>query len=116
MNSFLNYPLETGRLSLTHADGAVLTHGGTGGTATSLTLAAGEHLTSVKLTAGQKDGHTRTFSASFGTDRGRTLTAGTATSDTVTFTAPPGRQIAGFTGRCGDEIDKLGVPYAPITS
>ncbi|MGW0707068.1 jacalin-like lectin [Streptomyces sp. NPDC002643] len=101
-------------VSLTHADGTALSHGGTGGTATSLTLASGEHLTSVNLTQGQKDGHTRIFSAAFSTDKGRTLTAGTATSDTKTFTAPSGWQIAGFTGRAGDEIDKLGVLYAPI--
>ncbi|MFG1670107.1 jacalin-like lectin [Streptomyces sp. Y7] len=101
-------------VSLTHDGGTVLTHGGAGGTATSLTLAAGEHLTSVRLTQGQKDGRTRIFSAAFTTDRGRTLSSGTATSDTRTFTAPTGWQIAGFTGRSGDEIDKLGVLYAPI--
>ncbi|MEU2267855.1 jacalin-like lectin [Streptomyces olindensis] len=101
-------------VSLTHDGGPTLTHGGTGGTATSLTLAPGEHLTSVKLTQGQKDGRTRIFSASFTTDKGRTLSAGTATSDTKTFTAPAGRHIVGFTGRAGDEIDKLGVVYAPI--
>ncbi|MBG0851625.1 endonuclease [Streptomyces spinoverrucosus] len=101
-------------VSLTHDGGTVLTHGGAGGTATSLTLAAGEHLTSVKLTQGQKDGRTRIFSAAFTTDRGRTLTAGTATTAAKTFTAPSGRQIVGFTGRSGDEIDKLGVLYAPI--
>ncbi|HZF90346.1 jacalin-like lectin [Streptomyces sp.] len=100
-------------LSLTHADGTVLSHGGTGGTATSLTLGAGEHLTSVKLTRGQRDGRTRIFSAAFTTDRGRTLASGTPTSDTATFTAPSGWQIVGFTGRAGDEIDKLGVLYAP---
>ncbi|MGW2703193.1 jacalin-like lectin [Streptomyces sp. NPDC001340] len=102
-------------VSLTHDGGTVLGHGGTGGTATSLTLASGEHLTSVKLTEGQKDGRTRIFSAAFGTDKGRTLSAGTATTDTVTFTAPSGWQIVGFTGRSGDEIDKLGVLYAPIS-
>ncbi|MHC5902325.1 jacalin-like lectin [Streptomyces sp. S6] len=101
-------------VSLTLSNGTTLTHGGTGGTATSLTLAAGEHLTSVKLTQGQKDGRTRIFSAAFGTDKGRSLSAGTATSDTRTFTAPAGWQIAGFTGRSGDEVDKLGVIYAPI--
>jgi endonuclease/exonuclease/phosphatase family metal-dependent hydrolase len=101
-------------VSLTHDGGKALTHGGTGGTATSLTLASGEHLTSVKLTQGQKDGRTRIFSAAFTTDKGRTLSAGTATSDTKTFTAPSGRQIVGFTGRAGDEIDKLGVLSAPI--
>ncbi|MEY9995252.1 endonuclease/exonuclease/phosphatase (EEP) superfamily protein YafD [Streptomyces sp. V4I8] len=101
-------------VSLTHDGGTALTHGGTGGTATSLTLASGEHLTAVKLTQGQKDGRTRIFSASFTTDKGRTLSAGTATSDTKTFTAPSGWQIAGFTGRAGDEVDKLGVLYAPV--
>ncbi|MFF0595407.1 jacalin-like lectin [Streptomyces antibioticus] len=102
-------------VTLTHDDGTALTHGGTGGTATSLTLAAGEHLTSVKLTQGQKDGRTRVFSASFTTDRSRTVSAGSPTADTVTFTAPAGWQIVGFTGRSGAEVDKLGVLYAPIT-
>ncbi|OKK07614.1 endonuclease [Streptomyces sp. CB03234] len=101
-------------VSLTHDDGRPLTHGGTGGTAASLTLAPGEHLTSVTLTRGRKDGRTRLFSAAFTTDKARTLRAGSATSDTVTFTAPAGRQIVGFTGRSGAEIDKLGVLYAPI--
>ncbi|MFJ8590971.1 jacalin-like lectin [Streptomyces sp. NPDC093598] len=101
-------------VSLTHDGGTTLTHGGTGGTATSLTLAAGEHLTSVKLTQGQKDGRTRLFSAAFTTDRNRSLSVGTATSDTKTFTAPSGWQIVGFTGRAGDELDKLGVVYAPV--
>ncbi|MFD5156901.1 jacalin-like lectin [Streptomyces hawaiiensis] len=101
-------------VSLTHDGGTTLTHGGTGGTATSLTLAAGEHLTSVKLTQGQKDGRTRLFSAAFTTDRDRTLSAGTATSDAKTFTAPAGWQIVGFTGRAGDGLDKLGVVYAPV--
>ncbi|MEU1936897.1 jacalin-like lectin [Streptomyces coeruleorubidus] len=101
-------------VSLTHDGGTTLTHGGTGGTAASLTLAPGEHLTSVKLTQGQKDGRTRIFSASFTTDKNRTLSVGTATSDAKTFTAPAGWQIVGFTGRAGGEIDKLGVIYAPI--
>ncbi|MGV9455119.1 jacalin-like lectin [Streptomyces sp. NPDC003635] len=101
-------------VALTHDGGTTLSHGGSGGTAASLTLAAGEHLTSVKLTKGQKDGRTRIFSAAFTTDRGRGLSAGAATSDAVTFTAPSGWRIVGFTGRSGDEIDKLGVLYAPI--
>jgi hypothetical protein len=101
-------------VSLTLDGGTSLTHGGTGGTAASLTLATGEHLTSVKLTRGQKDGRTRVFSAAFTTDKSRTVTAGSATTDAVTYTAPAGWQIVGFTGRSGDEIDKLGVVYAPI--
>ncbi|WP_051764242.1 jacalin-like lectin [Streptomyces sp. NRRL F-5135] len=98
---------------LTLDGGTVLGHGGTGGTATSLTLAADEHLTSVRLTRGQKDGRTRIFSAAFTTDAGRALSSGTPTSDAVTYTAPAGWRIVGFTGRATDEIDKLGVVYAP---
>ncbi|MGC5567164.1 jacalin-like lectin [Streptomyces sp. FR-108] len=101
-------------VSLALDGGTSLTHGGTGGTAASLTLAGGEHLTSVKLTQGQKDGRTRVFSAAFTTDKSRTVSAGSATSDAVTYTAPTGWQIVGFTGRSGTEIDKLGVLYAPI--
>ncbi|MET9429602.1 jacalin-like lectin [Streptomyces sp. NPDC003036] len=101
-------------VALTHDDGTTLSHGGTGGTATSLTLAPGEHLTSVTLTRGVKDGRTRIFSAAFTTDENRTLTAGAATSDSVTYAAPAGWRIVGFTGRSGAEIDKLGVVYAPI--
>ena len=101
-------------VSLTHDGGTTLAHGGTGGTATSLTLASGEHLTSVKLTQGQRDGRTRIFSAAFTTDRSRTLASGTTTTDSATFTAPSGWQIVGFTGRSADEIDQLGVVYAPI--
>lgn len=101
-------------VSLSLDGGTSLTHGGTGGAAASLTLGAGEHLTSVKLSRGKKDGRTRLFSAAFTTDAGRTLTSGTATSDSVTYTAPKGWQIAGFTGRAGAGIDKLGMLYAPI--
>ncbi|GAA2494932.1 jacalin-like lectin [Streptomyces gobitricini] len=101
-------------VGLTHDDGTSLTHGGTGGTPAALTLAPGEHLTSVTLTRGRKDGRTRIFSAAFTTDTSRTVKAGSPTRDTVTRTAPAGWQIVGFTGRSGSEIDKLGVLYAPI--
>ncbi|MGW3562975.1 jacalin-like lectin [Streptomyces sp. NPDC000941] len=99
-------------VSLTLDGGTTLTHGGPGGTPASLTLAPAEHLTSVTLTQGTKDGRTRLFSAAFTTDSGRRLAAGTPTTDAVTYTAPAGWQITGFTGRAGDEMDKLGVVYA----
>ncbi|MEU4878527.1 jacalin-like lectin, partial [Streptomyces sp. NPDC021608] len=99
------------QVSLTLGDGQVLSHGGTGGTAATLTLAADEHVTAARLCQGQKDGRTRIFSAAFTTDQGRTLAGGTATSDCVTRTAPPGWQIAGFHGRTGEEVDKIGFVY-----
>ncbi|GAA1189274.1 endonuclease/exonuclease/phosphatase family metal-dependent hydrolase [Kitasatospora gansuensis] len=99
------------QVGLTLADGTALTHGGTGGTASSLTLASGEYLDSVALCQGQYNGRTRIFSAKFTTNLGRSLAGGATTSDCVTRTAPAGWQIAGFTGRAGDNVDKLGLIY-----
>lgn len=99
------------QMGLTLSDGTTLAHGGTGGTASSLTLDSGEYVTSAQLCQGVKNGHTRIFYAKFSTNLGRTLAGGTTTSDCVTRTAPSGRQIAGFHGRAGDEVDKIGFIY-----
>jgi hypothetical protein len=99
------------QVSLTLANGTALTHGGTGGTASSLTLGSGEYVTTAYLCQGQKDDHTRIFYAKFTTNLGRTLAGGTTTSDCVTRTAPSGWQIAGFHGRAGGEVDKVGFLY-----
>jgi hypothetical protein len=88
-----------------------LTHGGTGGDPSSLVLDSGEYLTGATLCEGSYGGHTRIFSASFVTNLGRTLSGGTPTADCVTRTAPAGWQIAGFHGRAGDEVDKIGFVY-----
>ncbi|MFI6335790.1 jacalin-like lectin [Streptomyces sp. NPDC050535] len=99
------------QLALTLSNGTTLAHGGTGGTASSLTLGSGEYLTSAQLCQGVKDSRTRIFSTKFTTNLGRTLAGGTTTSDCVTRTAPSGWQIAGFHGRTGDEVDKIGFVY-----
>ncbi|MFC5665270.1 jacalin-like lectin [Kitasatospora misakiensis] len=96
------------QVGLTLAGGTALTHGGSGGTASSLTLGSGEYVNSATLCQGSSGGHTRIFYASFGTNLGRSLAGGTTTGDCVTRTAPAGWQIAGFHGRAGDEVDKLG--------
>ncbi|MFC8516129.1 jacalin-like lectin [Streptomyces sp. NPDC057257] len=98
-------------MSVTLANGTTLAHGGTGGTASSLTLGSGEYVTTAYLCQGVKDDHTRIFYAKFTTNLGRTLAGGTTTSDCVTRTAPSGWQIAGFHGRSGDEVDKVGFIY-----
>ncbi|MDX5569946.1 endonuclease/exonuclease/phosphatase family protein [Streptomyces sp. ID05-04B] len=98
-------------VALTLAGGKVLAHGGTGGTVSTLTLGSGEYVTSAQLCQGRKDGLTRVFSAKFITNLGRSLSGGTTTSDCVTRTAPSGWQLAGFHGRAGGEIDKLGFIY-----
>ncbi|MEU5110687.1 jacalin-like lectin [Streptomyces longwoodensis] len=99
------------QVGITLGDGTALTHGGTGGTAASLTLGGDEYLTGATLCRGQKDGRTRVFSVRFTTSLGRTLAGGTTTSDCVTRTAPSGWQIAGFHGRAADEADKIGFLY-----
>jgi hypothetical protein len=101
------------QVSLTLANGTTFTHGGSGGTATTLTLESGEYLVSAKLSQGKYDGRTRVFSAAFTTNRGRTLSVGQPTGETLTATAPAGWRIAGFTGRSGTEVDRLGAIFVP---
>ncbi|HNW49684.1 MAG TPA: jacalin-like lectin [Prolixibacteraceae bacterium] len=102
------------QVNLTLSNGTTFTHGGTGGTAYSLALNSGEYIKSVKMCSGQKSGHTRVFYIKFTTSSGRTLSGGSTTSSTVTYTAPTGWKIVGFHGRSDTEMDKIGVIYAPI--
>ena len=76
-----------------------------------MALAGNEYVTSATLCEGSYQGHTRIFSARFATNLGHTLAGGQDTSDCVTRTAPDGWQIAGFHGRTGDEVDKVGFLY-----
>lgn len=102
------------QVNLTLGNGTTFSHGGTGGTAKSLTLASGDYVKSLTLCSGVYNGNTRIFSAKFTTNTGATLSGGTSTSTTVTYTAPAGWQIVGFHGRSGDALDKVGVIYAPV--
>ena len=95
----------------TLSNGYVFSHGGSGGSAGSLTLSGGEYLSSATLCSGEEAGHTRVFYAQFSTNTGRTLTGGTATSSCTTYTAPSGFQIVAFHGRSSDEVDRLGMVY-----
>jgi len=99
------------RLGVTLSNGTSLGHGGTGGTAASLTLGSTEYVTTAYLCRAEYSGHTRIFYAKFTTNLGRTLAGGSTTSDCTTRTAPAGWQIAGFHGRSGDEVDKIGFIY-----
>ncbi|RAR08354.1 mannose-binding lectin [Stemphylium lycopersici] len=99
-------------ISVKLASGETLSHGGTGGTESTLTLGSGETLTSAMLCQGQKDGKTRIFYAEFTTSAGKTVSTGAKTDDCVTKTAETGRSIVGFLGRSGDEVDQLGFIYS----
>ncbi|KAI2611640.1 mannose-binding lectin [Hypoxylon fragiforme] len=101
-------------VGLTLSDGTTaFAHGGTGGTASTLSLGAGEHWASAELCQGQKDGRTRNFYILATTSSGRTVAAGTRTADCATFAAPQGWGIVGFLGQGGDELDQLAFVYAP---
>ncbi|KAI5855559.1 mannose-binding lectin [Durotheca rogersii] len=102
-------------VGLTLADGTALAHGGGGGDEARLTLATdtGEYWARAELCQGQKDGRTRNFYIRATTSTGRTLEAGTATSDCATFAAPAGWGIVGYLGQAGDEVDRLAFVYAP---
>ena len=99
------------QVGITLADGTTLAHGGTGGTASSLTLGSNEYVTTAYVCEGKYNNTTRIFYAKFTTNLGNTLAGGATTSDCVTRTAPSGWQIAGFHGRSGDELDKVGFIY-----
>ncbi|XXG97490.1 hypothetical protein Hte_003793 [Hypoxylon texense] len=100
-------------VGLTLSDGTTFTHGGSGGDVSTLTLNSGEYWASAKLCQGQKDGQTRNFYIQATTSAGRTLAAGTATSDCATLAAPGGWGVVGFLGRDGDEMDQLAFVFAP---
>lgn len=100
-------------VGLTLSDGTALTHGGTGGTEASLTLASGEYWKTAKLCQGKYNDETRNFYILATTSAGKTLSSGTATSDCATYAAPDGWGIVGFVGQDGDEMDQLAFVYAP---
>lgn len=99
------------QIGLTLAGGARVEHGGSGGTLGTLALASGEYPVSLHLCQVKHEDHTRIAYARFTTSTGRTLAGGASTGDCTTYTAPSGWQIAGFHGRAGDELDKVGVIY-----
>ncbi|PPQ89447.1 hypothetical protein CVT25_012826 [Psilocybe cyanescens] len=100
-----------------HASGTSTStsHGGTGGTANTLTL-AGERVVKVQACSGQYSGNTRIFYLQLTTNTGRTVAAGKTTGDCLTTTVPadagsPGAWgLVGFWGRDGNEVDRV----API--
>lgn len=99
-------------LALTLASGQTLSHGGSGGTASSLTLGAGERLNGATVCRGDKDGKTRVFYIELTTSLGKSVRTGVKTSDCVTRSAADGWSISGFLGRAGDEVDQIGFVYS----
>ncbi|KAJ4355671.1 uncharacterized protein N0V89_003691 [Didymosphaeria variabile] len=101
-------------VSLTLSSGQTFTHGGTGGTASTLKLNSGESFTSATICQGTYNSQTRVFYMQVTTSSGRTVAAGTQNSDCVTRTAESGWGIVGFTGRSGDEVDRVALIYGKL--
>lgn len=99
-------------MALELSDSTSFSHGGTGGTEVSLTLESDEYWVKTELCTGQYNNHTRNFYIKATTSSGKTLEAGTSTSDCSTFTADDGFAVVGFMGQDGDEIDQLALIYA----
>ncbi|KAH7392702.1 Endonuclease/exonuclease/phosphatase [Pyrenochaeta sp. MPI-SDFR-AT-0127] len=98
-------------ISLTLSSGQTLSHGGTGGTATTLSLNSGERLVGATLCSGEKDGMTRIFYAQLRTSAGRSISSGTKTSVCVERAVEAGWGIVGALGRSGTEVDQLGFVF-----
>ncbi|MEI8634534.1 ricin-type beta-trefoil lectin domain protein [Vibrio sp. PP-XX7] len=104
------------QIQTTLDNGYTMTHGGNGGTARSLILNPDEYLQSTTICTGSYNGHSRIFYTRFTTNQNHSLASGSQTDTCTIFTAENQWSIVGFHGRSGEEIDKLGVIYAPVRS
>jgi len=93
-----------------------MSHGGTGGTEQTLTLAPDEYITSMEAHWGKKNDHTRVFYISFTTSAGNTISGGTKTESSGTAVAPDGFKLGGFYGRAADEVDQIGAIWTRMTA
>lgn len=92
------------------------THGGSGGSPTSLTGLKDDPVVSVSMCSAEKDHQSRAGYLSFKTRSGRTLSGGKGNLSCVTV-APAGKILYGFYGRSGGELDVLGTIWGdPATS
>lgn len=100
-------------LAVDYDDGLSVSHGGNGGSEQILELNPGEYLRRMTVSVGQRKGTTTVHYLKLTTSQGRILEAGRKTASTMDYAAEPGRHIAGFRGRAGRELDKLGPIFAP---
>lgn len=99
-------------VAVTLSSGASFKHGGSAGTPATLRLNAGERLVAATVCQGKRNDRTRVFYLELRTSAGRSVSAGTKTTECVERVAENGWGIVGFTGRDGDEIDRLAFVFA----
>lgn len=103
-------------ISMTYADGTVLSNGGTGGSEKRLELNNDEYITKAVIYKNAYKGADRIFYLQLTTNKGRVLANGVKSGTAFTLTAPKGTYIAGFFGRAEINIDKIGVIYKMLAS
>lgn len=94
-------------VSLTYANGTTLSHGGTGGTAQTLTGLASDPIVSVYMCEGSTSGRERAGYINLMTLNGQSLSGGEGTSN-CQYIHPSNKQLFGYFGRSGTELDVLG--------
>jgi hypothetical protein len=94
-------------VSVTYTDGNVKSHGGTGGSAHTISGLDTDPVVSVYMCEGSKDGAERAGQIKLTTLAGRTLSGGSGSSNCKTI-APANKKLYGFFGRSGSEMDVLG--------
>lgn len=94
-------------VSVTYLDGAVSAHGGSGGTAHTISGLDTDPVVSVYMCEATKDGRERAGHIKLTTRSGRTLSGGSGSNNCKTI-APANMQLYGFYGRSGSELDVLG--------
>lgn len=96
------------RISISTSSGATLTHGGSGGTAKTLTLVSGDRIVELQACSEQYNSRTRIFYLRVKTAKGSQIEAGKTTSSCKTWSASSGWELKGFWGRSGSEVDQVG--------
>jgi hypothetical protein len=86
-------------------------HGGTGGTAQTLSGLDKDPVVSVELCEVTVDGRVHAGRVKLTTASGRTLAGGEGSQNCKTI-APPHHHLLGFYGRAGSEVDTLGTIWA----
>lgn len=101
-------------ISMTYANGSTLNDGRDGGTAKTLTLNNGEYITKAVIYKNKYKDTDRIFYIELKTNQGRKLYNGKKEGTKITLTAPSNTYIAGFFGRAGANIDKIGAIYKSL--
>ncbi|MFS8065418.1 MAG: jacalin-like lectin [Byssovorax sp.] len=102
-------------VSTTYSSGDVKGHGGTGGTAQTISSLDTDPVIKVEMCDGTKDDDTRVGYIKLTTLGNRTISGGQGSSNCETI-APSGMELRGFYGRKGTEMDVLGTYWGPLVT